>query len=114
MLLILFLIVFSVGQGSNWFLVCVWVIPASLIIIITAMRKARCFQILFENRIATAIGNVSLEIFLFHQLVIKYCDIINNHLFGFNRAIIFLIDIILTIIVIFVWRKMYQLIMIHK
>lgn len=113
-LLILFLAIFSMGQGSNWFLVCVWVIPVSLIIIITAMGKERCFQVLFENRIAKVIGSFSLEIFLFHQLVIKYCDIINNHLFGFNKSIVFLIDIILTLTVIFVWRKMYQSIMVHK
>lgn len=79
-LLILIIMSISMTQNSEWFSVWVWVIP-SLLLMYTIVFGVRSeiIKYIFENPIAVGIGNISFEIFLIHQLVIKYMDFINSH-----------------------------------
>ena len=71
--------------------------------------RSEIIKYIFENPIAVGIGNISFEIFLIHQLVIKYMDFINSHFLDLPTGICFIVDVILIILAVKVWKKIEKI-----
>ena len=68
------LIVLSLERQSELFSTALWTIPCGMIILSLAAgdKTSNIIKMLFENKLILFIGNISFEIFLIHQLVIRY------------------------------------------
>ena len=69
--------VISWNYDTTFFLSAVWVIP-SILLLLSAVLDIPDFKLksLLENKVFIAVGNMSLYIFLIHQLVIRYSEYI--------------------------------------
>lgn len=83
---------------GNAFLVAIWSLPAYAIIIgLFGMEKEQVSILLFQNKLVLYLGRISLELFLIHQLVIRYVETIAiklNLMSSFMYIVAFLITII--------------------
>ena len=68
----------NINYSSNevW-LTAMWCIPS--IFIIAGIGKGRAFEKFYSNKILLFIGNLSLQLFLMHQMIIRYSVYIFNH-----------------------------------
>ena len=95
----------SFSVDSEWFSVCIWVIPSIIIVLILgAESRNRFIGCIFENKFIVKVGNYSFEIFLIHQLVIRYV----NYIFHVNNVMKFFLDIVLVILGIKIWSIINQ------
>lgn len=99
----------SFSQNSEWFSVCVWVIPAmSIVYILGFNRQDKFIDCIFSNYFITVIGDYSFDIFLIHQLVIRYVD----YFLPFCNFAKFLIDVFVTGAGVLAWKKISKKILI--
>lgn len=64
---------FSAGEPNEIFSVAAWTIPCALLVpCLYASENAR--GNLFKNPVLVTIGNISMELFLVHQLLIRYAS----------------------------------------
>lgn len=76
------LLLLSMHSNHNIFLSAVWTVPVSgLLYGILKLEHEGHF---FKNKILVWIGNISFEIFLVHQLIIRYCSKIIEKMLGRN------------------------------
>ena len=95
----------SFSTNSEWFSVCVWVIPSIIVVLILgADSRDKCIGCIFENKYIVKVGNYRFVIFLIHQLVIRYV----NYIFDVNNVIKIFLDIIFIILSIKVWTIINQ------
>lgn len=82
---------------GNTFLTAIWSLPVYAITMgLFGCEKNNIVRVLFQNNFILHIGNVSLELFIIHQLVIRYVEVIarkQNFLSSFKYVIAFLITI---------------------
>lgn len=56
---------------ANWFMTTIWIIPSmALIVIFYYMRSKQ--SILFQNKYLVCLGNMGLEVFLIHKIIIFF------------------------------------------
>ncbi len=92
---------FFQGQDNEWFSVVVWIMPVSLLIYsIGAAAKANITLKVFSNKGMVILGNISFEIFLLHQLIIRYVE----RLFHIHGILGLFIDVFFTLIGVAAWR----------
>lgn len=75
-----FLIFVSSFWGNSLFYTAVWTLPASLLI-------ASLYNVELHGKFANLLisfGNISFEVFLFHQIILRYFSIFGNKL-GFSQ-----------------------------
>ena len=67
--------IISWNYDSNFFLSAYWVIP-SILLVLSSVLDIQDFKLknLLENKVFVAVGNMSLYIFLIHQLIIRYSE----------------------------------------
>ena len=96
-------IYFSFGSKSEIFSVVVWSIPSCFLICGTILNTA-VGNFLFGNKIMVWLGNISFELFLIHQLVIRYTHLILRK-FGYTPDIFaYLTVLVLSIILALLWQ----------
>lgn len=109
--------VFSCFIDSNnpWFLTIIWS-PLSIVAVCT-FNNTRIIpigfrKILYENRVLVSIGNISFELFLIHQLVIRYWTrLVNAESY---RVVSFIICLSISIIVATIWQRVFSKILNSK
>lgn len=110
MIICLCFLVISSNQKNEIFSVVSWTIPVIAIIALTG-REVFSFRFsftLFNNRFIQFFGRISFELFLIHQLVIRYVRIIFS-LLGIKSEKIFVdcMAIILAVICTVLYRKVF-------
>ena len=72
--------ILSAGVKNEFFSVCAWICPVAIIIISIAVgdSRSKLFACLFKNKIILFLGSFSFELFLWHQLIIRYLTAISN------------------------------------
>ena len=100
----------SLNSNSEYFSVAAWFIPSILIIAATALgdEASKIISVVFSNRIIQHIGNISFEIFLIHQLVIRYLTIIFDKAFDYHGVFIYVIALVISIICAQIWRLLIK------
>lgn len=84
---------------GNAFLVAIWSLPAYAIIIgLFGMEKKHVSILLFQNKLVLYLGKISLELFLVHQLVIRYIETFANKL-NLMSSFMYIVAFLITIIV---------------
>ena len=110
MIICLCFLVISSNQKNEIFSVISWTIPVIAIIALTGKEvfSFRFSFTLFNNRFIQFFGRISFELFLIHQLVIRYVRIIFS-LLGIKNEKIFVdcMAIILAVICTVVYRKVF-------
>lgn len=86
-LIIIYMAIIILGTfyDNEYFSVALWYIPSALMIYLLATKERR-LTILFENRFLVFIGNISFELFLVHQLVIRYYSVLYKKFLGSDIA----------------------------
>ena len=83
---------------DNTFLSAIWSLPAYAIIAgLFGCENNNIAKVLFQNKLVLYLGRMSLELFLIHQLVIRYVETLARklHLMSTNMySIAFLISVI--------------------
>lgn len=93
---------------DKYFLVAKWVIPSLLILSGLINNDSKITELVFSNRLIVFIGNISFEIFLIHQLVIRVYQ--NNLVQVFNNQIIVMIVLlIITIVYVYIYKLIQYL-----
>lgn len=110
------LIVLSLNTNSEFFSVAVWFAPSIMMISAVALGdgRSKIIDVVFSNKIIQRIGNISFEIFLIHQLVIRYLREIFNRVIDYNGIIIYFCAFVATIICAEVWKAISNNIKFHK
>lgn len=105
-LLMIILTVFSLNTQSEYFLTAVWFIPAIMMISAAALgdRVSKIIDTVFSNKVILYIGKLSFELFLIHQLVIRYVSVIFNKLLNYNGLFIYVSALLISILCAEMWR----------
>ena len=86
-------------KASNAFLVAIWSLPAYAIIKgLFGMEKEHVSILLFQNKLVLYLGKISLELFLIHQLVIRYIETFANKL-NLMSSNVYIVSFLITIMV---------------
>lgn len=97
----MFITYLSLDTKSEFFVVSMWSLPSSLLILGTITILEQPILIL-KSKITLLLGELSLEMFLTHQLIIRYSQIINNKFTIFTDSIfVFVSAFLLTLLVSF-------------
>lgn len=101
------LLYFSLNIDSVYYMVAVWSIPALLLVAICALgnNKSKVIIFLFQNSIILFIGSISFELFLIHQLVIRYMQVLCGKLEIEISILHYIIAIWIAVLAGFVWQK---------
>lgn len=96
----------SLNSSSGMYMVVLWVIPSILLIILLYLGKdgSRMVNIVFKNSILVFIGNISFELFLIHQLVIRYMRSIYNRIGLGKRLSLYILAIIISVVVSYCYK----------
>ena len=99
---------------NEYFLSFLWAVPSIIIIgeiyKIEVIVKRKAIYRVFTNKMMVLIGNISFELFLIHQLVIRYITAINSY---FNLGVNLVIKVLISFIIsfccsyLFHYRKKY-------
>lgn len=105
-LLMIILTVLSFNTNSEYFSVVVWFIPAIMMISAVALGDgvSKIIDTVFSNKVIMNIGNISFELFLIHQLVIRYVAAIFNKLLNYNGLFIYVLALFISILCAEIWR----------
>lgn len=99
------LLALSLPLNSEWFAVCVWIIPVCVLIgCLAGQDTAPWLRGLFQNRGIQYLGAVSFELFLIHQLCIRYCRVICLYL-GVPVPYSYLPAFLLSLLAAGLWRR---------
>lgn len=94
----------------NVFLTAVWTVPAVAAVFIAVQLDNRIISLLLKNKVMVFIGNISFELFLIHQLSIRYCMALFTH-FGINMPWLYcLIAVVLAVIASAIYQKLEALV----
>ena len=97
----------SLNVNNALYLTFIWAIPSILLIGVLALGNStqKINKWVFENPMVVFIGNISFELFLLHQLVIRYVETICSKV-GLDRNVaIYVVAIIVAIIISYSWQK---------
>ena len=106
----LIILYISLEIKSVFFLVTTWSLPATLIILgLTNSRLDHFASLIFCNRIIVKLGDISFELFMFHQLIIRYLSFFSNKFFPIykNSLFIYLLAFILSVIMSLLWKRYF-------
>lgn len=80
------------------FLVAVWSLPVCAIIVgLFGTEQERFSKVIFQNKFVLFLGKISLELFLIHQLVIRYVEVCARKLNLFS-PFVYIIALLITVI----------------
>lgn len=107
---VLFLILALITPKNYFYYVSAWTFPSMIIVGTAAVNCSHLTKIVFENKIIVFVGNISFEIFLIHQLVIRYMSIFSKRI-GFKGTewYISVLDFIISFVAAIIWRKLCDL-----
>lgn len=103
----------SLSIDSVYFLTAIWSIPAILLVGVSALgdNESKTVTVLFQNSIIVFIGKISFELFLIHQLVIRYMQVLCGKS-GINVGILhYMIAILTAVLVAYAWQKFSSVLM---
>lgn len=112
MILAICALMFMNGKELSIGLTALWSIPSILIVSGTIMgeKDSVFIKSVFQNKVAIWIGNISMELFLIHQLVIKYFqywyDTRNRICPGYMFILAVLIGVLLSVL----WNRVHQIV----
>lgn len=112
-----FLFVLSINNNSEFFSTSVWFIPSLIMLfaIVNGDKSSKLIDSVFSNKVITFIGNISFEMFLIHQLVIRYLTIISNKIIKYNNGIVIgLFAFLVSVLCAVLWQKNYKRIIKNK
>lgn len=96
---IVLLMITTKNVVGNAFLVVIWSLPVYAIIIgLFGVEHEQFCRFLFQNRYVLFLGKISLELFLIHQLVIRYVEVFARKLNLFSPYM-YIIAFLITILV---------------
>lgn len=100
----------SMNSVSEFFSSSVWCVPTFILIYLLVVSEGRSSLInfIFGNKMAVLIGNISFELFLIHQLVIKYLDKIYSRLGISGTFLNYVVALILSIIIAYVYKMLFN------
>lgn len=98
---------FSVSANDELYAVVAWVIP-SMLLIIFATSHTELSKIVFSNRVVLFFGNISFEFFLFHQLCIRYIEVINRKIDIQSGFVIVCLNLIVSVLITLLWRTVWD------
>lgn len=97
---------FSLYSYDDFFSIVAWMLPVGILFISfkSAIESSKLLKFLYTNKLIVTIGNLSLELFLFHQLVIRYIDLfLKNKLTQW--ALRYSIALVITLIIAYAYNK---------
>lgn len=108
--------VLSINSNSKFFSVSIWYLPALMLIMAVALgnRTSKIIKVVFSNRVILYIGNLSFELFLFHQLIIRYLSFISSKFFHYNGAIIYILAFPFSLLSAELWKNVEKRIKTYK
>lgn len=86
-------LIISIMYTNEFSSVTIWFIPSLLIVFGVCGENSK------KENLLSRIGNISFELFLFHQLVIRYVEIIAREVNFNERWVIFVITLMISIVV---------------
>ncbi len=95
---------FSYGAESEFFSVVLWSIPSFLIIIGTVSNTIPASSFL-ENKTIVWLGNISFELFLIHQLAIRYSYIVLRKIGYSPNVITYFMVFVLSVLFAVIWKN---------
>ena len=97
---------FAYGNGSEFFYVALCAIPTCLLIT-GIMSNVKVADYLFGNKLMVWIGNISFELFLFHQLVMRYVHIVAKKLGFTPNCLTFIAIVLINVMLSCLWQYLY-------
>ena len=95
--------------SNSIFFVVVWIIPSVVLLaILKTGNHCKIVKILFENRIIVFVGNISFELFLIHQLVIRYLVAIWHRIGLKGIYIKYTVAILISVILAVAWKRIWK------
>ena len=107
-IIVLVLLETSFFINSDWYLNAVWIIPILLLLGMLVCEEGTVDRIIFKNKIILFIASISFELFLIHQLVIRYMDRISKSIALNNSIIEFILSFALSILLAYGWNKIWK------
>lgn len=88
------------GNHSEIFSVVAWAVPSVLLLYLLA-QKAEFVSSLFSAKLLVFLGNISFELFLVHQLMIRYAEFFWKKLFPSHvaPAVVYILVLLLAVVV---------------
>ena len=98
---------YSSNTNNSVFLATVWIIPSLLLLICATIEGEGIFLAnITRNKVFVYIGNISFYVFLIHQLIIRYDELLFNKL-GINVLYSYIVSLALTAILAFLLSKKF-------
>jgi peptidoglycan/LPS O-acetylase OafA/YrhL len=96
----------STSSQSELFSVFIWFMPSVLLLLSVALsdKTSKLTQILFQNKFMEFIGGISFEIFLLHQLVIRYLEKITTVLAISKGIWLYVLAGMITVVFACIWK----------
>lgn len=107
-IIVLVLLETSFFINSDWYLNAVWIISILLLLGMLVCEEGTVDRIIFKNKIILFIASISFELFLIHQLVIRYMDRISKRIALNNSIIEFILSFALSIMLAYGWSKIWK------
>lgn len=108
MIILTILVMLSLESKDEIYATACWAIPVVMLILGIGLcaEDSKMMRSVFENRIIVFIGNISFELFLFHQLIIRYMDRVWSKFDFPNNNVRYLIALLISAFVSLAYQKL--------
>ena len=108
-LLVYYFYIISEYFNAEYYDVVVWSLPSTFIVLgLTFTKPGSLSSLLFCNKAIVWLGDISFELFMFHQVILRYLYLYATQYFPLYKAslTVFLLAFIISVIISLLWRKL--------
>lgn len=105
---VIVIFILKIGLYKGFFLVAIWSIEIIVLLVGISISDGDTIieRVLFNNKVILWIGDLSFQIFLFHQFINTYVQTIFSKFCSINILLIRIIALVITLICSLIWSKL--------